>query len=205
VREHRDEYQSVTAAAYAVARHPGWGGVGARLGDAGRRRRRRPGMTASSTRSSGCGRRCAGWRRKRDPPGVHGVLRGGTRPPTPLIMAFIAEQAAQGRWVESICRVLREQVARSPRADLPGAEVPVAAGRGAHGYRRPGDERDPGRLPRRVWPPDAGEPLRAAEDDRPLTLRGGTERATRVVVPSWWPQHRVQGSSRWSLIVGASR
>src|SRR5215217_783346 len=74
------------------------------------------------------------------------------------------------------------------RADLPGVEVPVTAGRGAHGYRRPSDERDPGRLPRRVWPPDAGESLRAAEDDRPLTFRGGTERATRVVVPSWWPK-----------------
>ena len=36
-------------------------------------------------------------------------LRGGTRPPQPLIMGFIDTMRAEGHAVESICRVLREQ------------------------------------------------------------------------------------------------
>ncbi|HCM51225.1 MAG TPA: hypothetical protein DIS91_11980 [Microbacterium sp.] len=44
-----------------------------------------------------------------DPSGRGGFLHRGTRPPTPLILAFIEEQRAQHRSVGSICQVLREQ------------------------------------------------------------------------------------------------
>ena len=69
----------------------------------------------SPRRSSGSARRIAAAGGQRDPQGGHGFLRRGTRPPQPLIRAFIADQAAEGRRVESICRVLREQGCRSPR------------------------------------------------------------------------------------------
>src|SRR5215203_1833123 len=39
----------------------------------------------------------------------YGFLRGGTRPPQPLIMAFIDDMRSEGHAVESTCRVLREQ------------------------------------------------------------------------------------------------
>lgn len=39
-----------------------------------------------------------------------GFLRRGTRPPKPLIMGFIDTMRVQGYAVESVCRVLREQV-----------------------------------------------------------------------------------------------
>jgi len=35
--------------------------------------------------------------------------RGGTRPPQPLIIAFIDTMRSEGHAVESICKVLREQ------------------------------------------------------------------------------------------------
>jgi len=38
---------------------------------------------------------------------INGFLRRGTRPPQPLIMAFIADMTSRGHTVESTCRVLR--------------------------------------------------------------------------------------------------
>ncbi|MDK7236471.1 hypothetical protein QP448_13160, partial [Staphylococcus haemolyticus] len=36
-------------------------------------------------------------------------LRGGARPPQPMIMGFIDQMRAKGHAVESICRVLRQE------------------------------------------------------------------------------------------------
>lgn len=56
-------------------------------------------------------------------------LRGGTRPPQPVIVAFIDELRAEGHAVESICRVLREQgpqIAARTYRDWARANRPVA-------------------------------------------------------------------------------
>ena len=87
-------------------------GDGAPLGGAGRGRRRvRPGVTTSEQEEIKALK--AGDRRLEedngDPEGGHDFLRGGTRPPQPLIMGFIDAMRAEGHAVESICRVLREQ------------------------------------------------------------------------------------------------
>src|SRR5699024_1939679 len=48
-------------------------------------------------------------RRRRDPESGNNFLRGGTRPPQPMMAGFIDQMNAEGHAVESICRVLREQ------------------------------------------------------------------------------------------------
>ena len=57
-------------------------------------------------------------------------LRGGTRPPQSLIVAFIDELRAEGHAVESICRVLCEQgcqIAARTYREWAQANAPVAA------------------------------------------------------------------------------
>src|SRR5699024_6074227 len=46
---------------------------------------------------------------QRDPSPSLDFLRGGARPPQPLILAFIDEMRSEGYAVESILRVLRQQ------------------------------------------------------------------------------------------------
>src|SRR5690606_27320888 len=60
----------------------------------------------------------------RDPESGYDFLRGGTRPPQPLMLGFIDTMRAEGHAVESIIRVLREQgvkiAARTYRAHRQG-------------------------------------------------------------------------------------
>lgn len=135
VQEHRQAYSSVTAAAGAVAKQPGLGRetvprwvVDAQV-DAGTR----PGTTsAEQDRDQGAqGQGAPAGEGQRDPEGGDDFLRGGTRPPQPLIMSFIDVMRIQGHAVESTCRVLREQdcpvAARTYRASRRGP-----SGRGPH-------------------------------------------------------------------------
>src|SRR5699024_581939 len=114
VREHAQEYPTVTAAASAVARRSGGrvARVRAALAGPGRCRRRNPlwrdqrGVGRDQT-VEGRGQAAAGG--QRDPASGLDVLRGGARPPKPLICAFIDEMRSEGYAVESTLRVLRQQ------------------------------------------------------------------------------------------------
>ena len=133
VQEHQQDYPSVTAAAAAVAKQLGLGRETVRrwVVDAEIDAGARPGTTSGRARrdqgTEGQGAPPGGG--QRDPEGGHDFLRGRTRLPKPLIMAFIDAQRAEGHAVESICRVLREQgcqvAARTYRAWRQGR--PVAA------------------------------------------------------------------------------
>ncbi|QGF23409.1 IS3 family transposase [Raineyella fluvialis] len=113
VREHRSEYPSTTAAVAAVARQEGVGHESLRRWvaqadiDAGDRE----GVTSEETAE--IRRLKAENKRLREDVAILKAatffLRGGTRPPQPLIMGFIDQLRAEGHAVESIIRVLREQ------------------------------------------------------------------------------------------------
>ena len=142
VLEHLAEYPSLTAAAEAVARREGLGKetvrrwvVQAQI-DGGQRQGADQRGAGRDQGAQGQGPPARGG--QRDPaPGLD-FLRGGTRPPQPMIVAFIDELRAEGHAVESICRVLREQgcqvAARTYRAWRQPSR-PVAA---AHDQRRAG-------------------------------------------------------------------
>src|SRR4029450_8740087 len=113
VVEHLQDYPSRTTAAQAVAKQLGVGRetvrrwvVDAEI-DAGARAGLRLGRAGGDQGVEGEGAPAGG--RQRDPEGGDDFLRGGTRPPQPLIMAFIDAMRAEGHAVESTCRVLREQ------------------------------------------------------------------------------------------------
>ncbi|MFW6598937.1 IS3 family transposase [Microlunatus sp. Y2014] len=113
VAEHQQEYPSLTAACEAVARQLGIGKESVRRWvrqaevDSGLR----PGLT--STENEEIKKLKAENRRLREDVAILRAatffLRGGARPPQPLIMGFIDTMREQGHAVESICRVLREQ------------------------------------------------------------------------------------------------
>ena len=113
VTEHQQEYSSLTAACEAVARQLGIGKESVRRWvrqaevDSGLR----PGTI--SQESEEIKKLKAENRRLREDVAIlkaaTTLLRGGTRPPQPLIMGFIDTMRAEGHAVESICRVLREQ------------------------------------------------------------------------------------------------
>ena len=63
-----------------------------------------------------------------NPSDLRNYVSVDTRPSPPLIVAFIDEQRGEGRGVESICRVLREQgVAVAPRTYRGWKSRPAAA------------------------------------------------------------------------------
>ncbi|MGW5525292.1 IS3 family transposase [Gordonia sp. NPDC003950] len=111
--EHGQEYPTVTAAAEAIARKVGVSTESVRRWtvqadvDAGAR----PGVT--SEENAEIKRLKAENRRLREDVEVlkaaTNFLRGGTRPPQSMSIAFIDSMRAKGVAVESICRVLREQ------------------------------------------------------------------------------------------------
>ncbi|MGE9783436.1 IS3 family transposase [Janibacter sp. G368] len=113
VMEHRGEYPNLTAASQAVAKQVGVGKESVRRWviqadvDAGRRE------GTTSEESAEIKRLKAENRRLREDVAVlkaaTNFLRGGTRPPQPLIVGFIDAMRSQGHAVESVCRVLREQ------------------------------------------------------------------------------------------------
>ncbi len=73
-------------------------------------------------------------------------LRGGARPPRPLIVAFVDAMAVEGFAVELICAVLTGegcQVAGHVALDLPQL-APARAGGPTHSQRRGGDRRAAG-------------------------------------------------------------
>ncbi|MEN4447388.1 IS3 family transposase [Mycobacterium sp. SM3041] len=113
VTEHQQEYSSLTAASEAVARQLGVGKesvrrwvVQAQIDDG-----QRPGVTTEENEE--IKRLRAENRRLREDVAIlkaaTNFLRGGARPPQPVIFAFIDDQRAAGHAVESICRVLCEQ------------------------------------------------------------------------------------------------
>ncbi|WP_341361322.1 IS3 family transposase [Georgenia sp. M64] len=134
VREHQQEYPSVTEAMVAVAKQLGVARESVRRWvaqaevDAGTR----PGITSAENEE--IRRLKAENRRLREDVAVlkaaTNFLRGGARPPQPMIVAFIDQMRAEGYAVESVCRVLREQgcqiAARTYRA-CKRANQPVAA------------------------------------------------------------------------------
>ncbi|MCX7523471.1 IS3 family transposase [Microbacterium sp. STN6] len=129
VREHRSEYPSLTAASAAVARQVGVGHESVRRWvlqadiDDGTR----DGVT--SAEHAEIKKLKAENNRLREDVAIlraaTNFLRGGTRPPQPLMLGFIDTMRAEGHAVESICRVLREQghqiAARTYRAQRRGA------------------------------------------------------------------------------------
>ncbi|MDZ8171182.1 IS3 family transposase [Microbacterium xanthum] len=128
VREHRSEYPSLTAASAAVARQVGVGHESMRRWvlqadiDDGTR----DGVT--SAEHAEIKRLKAENSRLREDVAIlraaTNFLRGGTRPPQPLMLGFIDTMRAEGHAVESIIRVLREQgvkiAARTYRAHRQG-------------------------------------------------------------------------------------
>ncbi|MDE0547660.1 IS3 family transposase [Microbacterium sp. C7(2022)] len=113
VREHRSEYPSLTAASAAVARQVGVGietvrrwVLQADIDDG-----TRDGVT--SVEHAEIKRLKAENARLREDVAIlraaTNFLRGGTRPPQPLMLGFIDTMRAEGHAVESIIRVLREQ------------------------------------------------------------------------------------------------
>ncbi|WP_133755645.1 IS3 family transposase [Naumannella halotolerans] len=128
VREHRSEYPSLTAASAAVARQVGVGHESVRRWvlqadiDDGTR----DGIT--SVEHAEIKRLKAENSRLREDVAIlraaTNFLRGGTRPPQPLMLGFIDTMRAEGHAVESIIRVLREQgvkiAARTYRAHRQG-------------------------------------------------------------------------------------
>ncbi|MEW1982067.1 IS3 family transposase [Citricoccus sp. NPDC079358] len=113
VREHQQEYPTQTAAVTAVARQEGVSRESVRrwLAQAEVDDGTRPGVT--SEESAEVKRLKAENRRLREDNEIlrraSNFLRGGARPPQPLIIAFIDEMRAEGHAVESILRVLRQQ------------------------------------------------------------------------------------------------
>ncbi|MEJ1093034.1 IS3 family transposase [Microbacterium istanbulense] len=113
VREHRSEYPSLTAALAAVARQVGVGHESVRRWvlqadiDDGTR----DGVT--SVEHAEIKRLKAENARLREDVAIlraaTNFLRGGTRPPQPLMLGFIDTMRAEGHAVESIIRVLHEQ------------------------------------------------------------------------------------------------
>ncbi|AXL11393.1 IS3 family transposase [Microbacterium foliorum] len=132
VRDHGSEYPSRAKAIAAVARQEGVGAESLRRWvlqaeiDAGDR----DGQT--SEEHAEIRRLRAENKRLRDDVAVlkaaTNFLRGGTRPPQPLIMAFIDQMRSEGLAVESIVQVLREQgvqvAARTYRAWRQGRVSP---------------------------------------------------------------------------------
>ncbi|MEJ7648252.1 MAG: IS3 family transposase [Nakamurella sp.] len=113
VTEHRGEYQSLTAASAAVAKQLGVGGESVRrwLIQADVDDGNREGITTKELEE--IRKLKAENKRLREDVAIlkaaTNFLRGGTRPPQPLIMGFIDSLRSEGHAVESICRVLREQ------------------------------------------------------------------------------------------------
>ncbi|WP_087625507.1 IS3 family transposase [Aeromicrobium sp. PE09-221] len=134
VLEHLPEYSSLTAAAETVARREGVGKetvrrwvVQAQI-DGGQR------QGATSEELAEIKDLKAKVRRLEEDNEVlrraSNFLRGGTRPPQSLIVAFIDELRAEDHAVESICRVLREQgcqIAARTYRDWAQNNRPVAA------------------------------------------------------------------------------
>ncbi|WP_103663393.1 IS3 family transposase [Microbacterium sp. CJ77] len=128
VREHRSEYPSLTAASAAVARQVGVGHESVRRWvlqadiDDGTR----DGIT--SVEHAEIKRLKAENSRLREDVAIlraaTNFLRGGTRPPQPLMLGFIDTMRAEGHAVESIIRVLQAQgvkiAARTYRAHRQG-------------------------------------------------------------------------------------
>ena len=106
VREHRSEYPSLTAASAAVARQVGVGHESVRRWvlqadiDDGTRE----GVTSVGARRDQAaeGRELSAARGRRYPERGDDFLRGGTRPPQPLMLGFIDTMRAEGHAVESI-------------------------------------------------------------------------------------------------------
>ncbi|MFK4763129.1 IS3 family transposase [Microbacterium sp. ZW T5_45] len=128
VREHRSEYPSLTAASAAVARQVGVGHESVRrwvlqadIDDGSR-----DGIT--SVEHAEIKRLKAENSRLREDVAIlraaTNFLRGGTRPPQPLMLGFIDTMRAEGHAVESIIRVLQAQgvkiAARTYRAHRQG-------------------------------------------------------------------------------------
>ncbi|MGP5056481.1 IS3 family transposase [Brachybacterium paraconglomeratum] len=113
VREHQQEYPTLNAATAAVARQEGVSRESVRrwLAQAEVDDGTRPGIT--SEESAEVKRLKAENRRLREDNEIlrraSNFLRGGARPPQPMICAFINEMRAEGYAVESILRVLRQQ------------------------------------------------------------------------------------------------
>ncbi|MEV4902741.1 IS3 family transposase [Citricoccus sp. NPDC055426] len=113
VREHQQEYPTLTAAVTAVARQEGVSRESARrwMAQADVDDGTRPGVT--SEESAEVKRLKTENRRLREDNEIlrkaSNFLRGGARPPQPLILAFIDEMRAEGHAVESILAVLRQQ------------------------------------------------------------------------------------------------
>ncbi|UPG69434.1 MULTISPECIES: IS3 family transposase [Gordonia] len=110
---HGGEYTSLTAAAEAIAKQVGVGGETVRRWavqaqvDAGAR------SGTTSKESAEIKHLKAENKQLREDVAIlkaaTNFLRGGTRPPQPMIVAFIDQMRSNGFAVESICRVLREQ------------------------------------------------------------------------------------------------
>src|SRR5688500_17591259 len=116
IAEHRLEYATPTELARVIAARERLGVETVRRwvvqaevdgGDPSRRQQHRA-CRDQSVEGPGAPAR----RRQCDLEGGDGFLRGGTRPPQPLIMGFIDAMRAEGHAVESTCRVLREQGCR---------------------------------------------------------------------------------------------
>ncbi|WME24438.1 IS3 family transposase [Brachybacterium sp. GU-2] len=113
VREHQQEYPTLTAATAAVARQEGVSRESVRrwLAQADVDDGTRPGVT--SEESAEVKRLKAENKQLREDNEIlrraSNFLRGGARPPKPLILAFIDEMRAEGYAVESILCVLRQQ------------------------------------------------------------------------------------------------
>ncbi|WP_156811825.1 IS3 family transposase [Janibacter hoylei] len=133
VLEHLPEYPSLTAAAEVVARREGVGKESVRRWvlqaqvDGGQR------QGATTEELAQIKELKAKVRRLEEDNEIlrraSNFLRGGTRPPRSLIVAFIDEMRVEGHAVESICRVLREQgcqIAARTYRQWAGATRPVA-------------------------------------------------------------------------------
>ncbi|MCW4600186.1 IS3 family transposase [Janibacter hoylei] len=133
VLEHLPEYPSLTAAAEVVARREGVGKESVRRWvlqaqvDGGQR------QGATTEELAQIKELKAKVRRLEEDNEIlrraSNFLRGGTRPPRSLIVAFIDEMRTEGHAVESICRVLREQgcqIAARTYRQWAGATRPVA-------------------------------------------------------------------------------
>ena len=110
VRQHLAEYGSVTKTSAMLGQQLDISANTLPLGRAGRHRRRparrRPNDDAGGARGAQGGDPAAA-RDQRDLAQGLNFLRRGTRPPQPLIMAFVDALVAVGLAVESICAVLR--------------------------------------------------------------------------------------------------
>lgn len=199
VREHQQDYPSVTAASKAVAERLGLGRESVRRWvaqaeiDAGAK----PGVTSarSTLRSSGSRPRTSGCARTWRSSARQRLSSWGSSTPATADRGVHRRSALPG----ARGRVDLPGPARAGpsdrRAHLPVLEAGRPDGRCSHCHRRPGDRRGPGagvdhRRPRPA-PARGRRPLRAAEDDRP----GAPHRAARGFGGRGGPGHAHVGPS----------